>query len=444
MSPALKYLPAYFGLFAAQTLALVCNAFLDIKYGGFTTEVWLWGIAFGLTLRTGWRQHDSDGEQGRRWMRNSLILGAVLSVLVFLPMWGMPRAALYILAMLQVAYNCVTTTRRHLHLSLLISAVMVLFAASHFRADWTMLFYLVPYLIAVVFTLVAEQINRKAAELRRQSLRQQVIGAQWAAIAAATSVILLLGLALYVLTPQVTWASLTWQWGQPAEAGIGDGKLEVGAGGSQGGSGGAGTAGSGGKEGGGATPDWWSPGEMRKAAARPGMPGWQRGAINGLADLGEGVATAMQPVLSICVDLWEAFKQWLKQHRDAIVMTLIALAVLALLYALWRLLREARAATWLRTRLDYLRLIVLGRPGGARDCYEAMARLFELYDIERDGRRNTREYLSELAASFRHLKQETAEMTRLYEDARYGEEGMTDTKRMRELYGQLYRALGAI
>ncbi|GAB4125363.1 MAG: hypothetical protein Fur0040_07610 [Sideroxydans sp.] len=444
MSPELKYWPAYLGLFAAQTLALTCNAFLDINYGSFTTEVWLWSIAFGLTLRTGWRQHGGDGEQGRRWMRNSLLLGTVLSGLIFLPMWGMPRAGVYMLAMIQVAYNCVTTTRRHLHLSLLISAVMVLFAASHFRADWTMLFYLVPYLVAVVFTLVAEQINRKAGELRRQSLGQQVVGAQWAAIAAATSVILLLGLALYALTPQVTWASLTWQWGQPAGAGIGDGKLELGAGASQGGNGGAGAAGYGGKEGGGTKPDWWSPGEMRKAAARPGMPGWQRDAINGLADLGEGLSTAMRPVLSACVDLWQAFKRWLKQHRDAIVMTLLTLGMLALLYALWRLLREARAATWLRTRLDYLRLIVLGRPDGARDCYEAMARLFELYDIKRDGRRNTREYLAEVAAGFRYLGQETAEMTRLYEDARYGKDGMTDTKRMRELYGQLYRALAAV
>ena len=176
MNTSLRYLPAYLGLFAAQTLALVCNAFLDIQYGGFAVEVLLWTLAFALTLRVGWRQGGEVTELGKRWMRRMLFLGALLTALIFIPMWGFPRAGLYLLAMLMVSYNCVTTTRRHLHLGLLVSLIMVMFAATHYRADWTMLFYLVPYVAAVVFTLVAEQINRKADELRQQSLGHQVVG----------------------------------------------------------------------------------------------------------------------------------------------------------------------------------------------------------------------------------------------------------------------------
>lgn len=451
MSPPLNYFPAYLGLFAAQTLALACNAFLDIQYGGFETEVLLWAAAFAITLRAGWRQGGEITDNGKRWMRGSLIFGALISVLIFIPMWGFPRAGLYMLAVLQVSYNCITTTRRHLHLGLLISVVMVLFAASHYRADWTMLFYLVPYVIAVVFTLVAEQINRKANELRQQSLVNQVVGAQGAAIAAATVVILALGLLFYALTPQVTWLSLAWRWGQPSAISIGDGNAQPGSGGMQpGGSSGAGGGGSGtvsaSKGAGSMGPGWLSAGEMRKAAARPGMPGWQRDAINGMADLTESLGAVMRPLMQSMEQLWKALKEWLKENRNKVIYMLIVLGMLALLYAMWRLMREARVATWLRTRFDYLRLVLLGMNSsdvhGARICYEAMMRLFELQDIERGSRDNTLEYLTEINSYYRHLSRETGEMTRLYEDARFGGmAGSIQVDRMRELYRQIFQLI---
>ena len=200
---------------------------------------------------------------------------------------------------------------------------------------------------------------------------------------------------------------------------------------------------------GGAHSGWPSVGEMRKAAARAGMPEWQRDAINGMADLTESMEKVMRPVMQGCIDIWEAFKEWLKENRDKVVGMLFVLGVLALLYAMWKLMREARAATWLRTRFDYVRLVWLGMHGGgeqgARICYEAMARLFELHDIERGSRDNTLEFLNEINSFFRHLSRETGEMTRLYEDARYGRmTGEIRAERMRELYGQLFRSLESI
>lgn len=444
MNQPLRYLPAYLGLFAAQVLALACNAFLDIQYGAFAVEVTLWTIAFALTLRTGWRQGGALSALGRRWMRGTLLLGVLLTLVIFLPMWGLPRAGVYVLAMLMASYNCITVTRRHLHMGLLVSVVMVLYAATHYRADWTMLFYLVPYVAAVVFTLVAEQINRTTTELRRQSIGQRIVGAQGAAIVAATAVILALGLLLYLLTPQVTWLSMSWRWGQPAGVSAGHGKLP--AGGDAGSSGGE--AGGGGTErpgpgGGSPRPGWPSPAEMRAAAARKGMPAWQRAAINAMADLTERVTSAMKPVVRSMKSLWDAFKEWLKEHRSAIARTLSILAMLALAYALFRLMREARVATWLRTRFDYVRLVVLnahgGEANGAQAYYEAMVRLFRLHDIERDRHENTREYLAELDSFYRDLRRETGEMTRHYEDARYGElTGAGQIERMRDLYRLIF------
>lgn len=448
MSPSLQYSPAYLGLLAAQILAVTCNSFLDIQYGVFAIEVLLWSIAFALTLWIGWLQKGEASEGGTLWMKRTLIFGALVSVVIFIPMWGFPRAGLYMLAMLQVSYNCVTTTRRHLHMSLLISLVMVLFAASHYRADWTMLFYLVPYVAAVVFTLVAEQINRKASELRQQSLGHQVVGAQGAAIAAATAVILALGLLFYALTPQVTWLSLSWIWGQPGAVSLGDSNLQLGGSGMQpggnSGAGGNGGTGAGGQSGGGAGSGWSSAGEMRQAAARQGMPEWQRDAINGMADLAESLEKVMQPVMQSLNELWKNIKKWLQENRDNIILALIILGVLALLYAMWRLMREAKVATWLRTRYDYLYLVWLRGADmqGSRKCYEAMTRLFELQDIERNRSENTREYLAEINTYFRHLNRETTEMTRLYEDARYGDRvDAVQLERMRELYRQIFQRL---
>lgn len=449
MSASLRYLPVYLGLFAAQALALICNAFLDIQYGGFALEVLLWTVAIALTLRVGWRQSGEVTELGKLWMRRMLFLGALLTVLIFIPMWGFPRAGLYMLAMLMVSYNCITTTRRHLHLGLLISLIMVMFAATHFRADWTMLFYLVPYVAAVVFTLVAEQINRKTDELRQQSLGHQVVGAQGTAIAAATGVVLALGLLLYALTPQVTWMSLSWRFGQPAGFSMGDGKLQTGnGGGGPGGVAGSGAGGSGavgpGAGGGSLRSGWPSPAEMREAAARKGMPAWQRDVINGIADLTETVESAMKPVMQSMKKLWDALKEWLKENRDTIAQTLSALGMLTLLYAIFRLIREARVATWLRTRFDFVRLVLLGMHGpdenGARTYYEAMVRLFRLHNIERDCHENTREYLAEINSFYRDLRRETGEITRHYEDARYGgATGSGQVERMRDLYRQIFQ-----
>lgn len=127
----------------------------------------------------------------------------------------MPRAGLYLLAMLQASYNCATAGRRQLHLGLLTSLALVLFAASHYRADWTMLFYILPYLIAAVFTLVASQIGQRSDDLRLTGLARTSSGqGQGAASSAATLSILLLGGVLYLLTPQVSWPYLESRFGQ--------------------------------------------------------------------------------------------------------------------------------------------------------------------------------------------------------------------------------------
>jgi hypothetical protein len=132
-----------------------------------------------------------------------LFFGIFLFLVVFLRLWGMPRAGIYFLAMLQASSNCVMVTHRQINLGLLVSLTLVMFAASHYRADWTMLFYLAPYLIAAVFTLVAEQIHSQSNDLQQISLGRPSRHGQRAAILAATASILVIGMVLYFITPQV-------------------------------------------------------------------------------------------------------------------------------------------------------------------------------------------------------------------------------------------------
>lgn len=455
MSPPLTYLPAYLGLFAALLLAVACNAFLDIQYGSFGTEVVLWAVALAWTVGVGWKQQGVANDGGKQQQKIVLILGFVATLLVFIPMWGFPRAGLYMLLVLQASQNCVTTSRRQLHMGLLVSAVMVMFAATHHRADWTMLFYLVPYVVAVVFTLVSEQVSRRAADLQQVRLGAGSGAGQGIAIAAATATILLLGLALYVITPQVTWLSLEWRYGQKTPLGTLGKPLEQGGSGQAGGNDGrAGNQGNG--SGAGNDPDGEgagrdglpSPAQMREAARRPGMPEWQSAVILQMASLDEAIQQALQPMLDALEEAWNKLKEWLKEHRTAVWLTLFALLLAVLLLVLYFLLREVKAATWLRTRYDFLRLGLFARHAGGRpgmaQYYRAMERLFALKDAPRAPTANTNEYLREVTHYREHLRDEATELTRLFEQARYGQTtpDAAQLARTRQLYRQIFQKLG--
>jgi hypothetical protein len=438
MNMPLTYLPAYVGLYVSLVLAVTASAFLDIQYGSFGVEVLIWAIVFLVTLGVGWRQRGQVTGQGRRWQRWMFALGALASVLVFLPGWGLPRGGIYMLAALQASYNCVTTGRRQLHFGLLVATVIVMFAASHYRADWTMLFYLVPFVVAVVFTLVAEQVSRRVEDLRAQSLGDAGRGGQGLAIAAASTVILLLAGLLYAVTPHLSWTELSWRMGVPAGTESGHGSRPPGGSpgtdGSGSGSGEAGAAGSGGL----------TPQQMRLAAQRSGMPRWQAAVITTLADVAEGAGQMLAPVRDAFRELGAALKEWARKHRQQLIGTLIALLVAALLLAFWYLLKEARIALWLVTRVDYLRYVLLGRHvtgrAGAVQLYRATERLFALQELPRPRKANAREYLAQLGRVHYDLRPTLIEMTILFENARYGASapGDRELRRMRRLYRELF------
>ena len=455
-SPALIYFPVYVGLFAALTLAAICNSFLDIQYGAFGFETLLWSLLFAFTLWLGWRQQGEVNAGGKRAQKLLLIVGLLLTVVVFIPMWRFPRAGLAMLLMLQAAQNCVTVTRRQLYLGLLVSLVAVMFAASHYRADWTMLFYLLPYIVAVVFTLVCEQINRRTDDIRREGLKISAAGGQGAAIVFATTLILLSGALLYSLTPQVSWPNWFWDYGQAGNIGKLGGLPGLQPGQQSNDSGSLNAEQSGGNQGQSAEGDSADEGEgmasaglsiadMRAAALRPGMPAWQTSSINTLADLAEGVGQVMQPLRLQLRELWEALKAWLQEHQQALVLSLIALLALALLFGAWKFGKELRLTIWLRANLDYLWLVhgcaLTGAKPSAAEYYAAMQRLFDLHEHARPVNANAREYLASLSRRFSHLSEDVQAFTQLFEKARYSNQPLTPAELalMATIYRRLFR-----
>lgn len=411
----LTYGPAYLGLYACLTLGVACNCFLDIRYGHFALEVLLWALAFALTLFLGWRQQGQAGDAARGWQKGVLAIAGVLFLLIFLPIWGLPRAGLYLLCGLQAAQNCITTSRRHFYLGLLVSAVLVLFAAAHPRADWTMLFYLLPYVLAAVLTLVAEQVARRSVQVRRQSLGEGRSTGQGLAAATAALVILALAGLFYALTPQHSWLQASWERGLPGGARLGTAPEGGAAAGQAGGGGGTGSAA--------ARSDWPSPESMRAAARRPGMPGWQAGMIDTMADGVEWLEETFSPAWSALRELWQDFLKWLQEHRREVAMALLALLLLALLAAFWLLARETGPIAWLRTRSDYLRLGLGGRHGpgrqGARDFYRAAERLFAYYGEPRAAALGPREYGRRLQRRYPELGEELHLLTGYFDLASY-------------------------
>lgn len=447
-SPALTYFPAYLGLYLSLTLAAISNDFVtQMKANGFGMLAIFWAVLFAACLLVGWRQRGEVTVGGRLGQR--VVIGiSVLLMLFFWRVWGFPQLGVFLLLLLQAAQCCVCVSRRQLYLGLLVSLVTVLFASAHFLADWTLWFYLLPYIVAVVFTLVAEQINRRSQEVRQGSLGAGVARGQGAAIAFASAMILGLGGLLYALTPQPSWGQLYWLYGQPGKTMAGgtqalDGlpaRPETGSG--QGSGEGSGTAE------GQAEPSE-RPGltiaQMRETARRPGMPAWQASAIEALADGAELAGKTLQPLGEALEEVISEVLKQLKRHWRSILLALFLAALLAMLAAWWKLLREVHPVLWLRVRLDYLRLVLLARGPqstvDARVYHAAFCRLLDLHGLEVPATANTREYLGGVREQFRHLGDDAEVFIQLFETARYGNRALSATEQLQviERYRRLYR-----
>lgn len=414
------YPPVYIGLGLSLVLAIACNSFLDIRYGSFAVEMSLWSGLVAWSLLKSWkcRFAPPDG-RSNRFQRRMAITGLVLFLIVFLPIWGMPRAVSYLLAMLTIASLGAPMTSARLHMSAVAALALVMFAVSHYRADWTLLFYLTPFTLALVFTLVAQQLSRRAEHARNSSLGRQNAPGLAPAAFSATAMILLLGALLYAVTPQQNLLNLSSSWGQARlpQNGQGPASGPQESQGSDQGGGGAGTQ---------LEPDpfgWPGPAAMREAAHRAGMPAWQKDAILQMAELAESLEPARQSLDEAMAELQAAARQLREQYGIPLLLLLVALILIMLLWAFRRYLQELQPALWCRTRLDWLHCNWFPPRAPERHIsalYHAATRLLALAGEPRQPGWNPREYRDYLRWNRPDLADELAVLTASFEQARYG------------------------
>jgi hypothetical protein len=437
MKSSLTDITVYLGLYVSLLLAITCNSYLDVHHGTFAKEVLIWALIYAVTLWVGWCQQGVTTDWGETWQYTVFILAFFLSVIIILPIWGFPRGGLFILAAFQAAINCVTTTRRHLYLGLVVAIVMAMFAAAHFRANWTMLFYLIPFLIAVIFTLVADQTNNKISKIHCKNMKY----GRLVAIICAVSSILLLASSIHFLTPSIESRFWAWNYGVPAssdnhnsiqgELGYSDSsssptdnndadkksyiKMRL------------------------------TPEKMREAAAHSGMPRWQASAINMLADIMDSVETLAKPVREKIDEIWDQLKNWLKDKLHTLIFLIIISLFGLVVRTLWVILNDDNAKLWCITRAEYFYINVLGMQlsgrNGAIQLYNATGRLFSLHDMPRSQSMSAREYLASSRWINFDLKTAFTEMTTLFENARYNSTVPKnfDLHRMNKLYKYIYK-----
>ena len=431
MMQASHYPPVYIGLGLSLVLAIACNSYLDIAHGSFGFEMSLWTGLVTWSLLKSWKcRFDTPDGRSNRFQRGMSITSLVLFLIVFLPIWGLPRAGAYLLAMLIVASLGAPLTSARLHMGAVATLALVMFALSHYRADWTLLFYLIPFTMALVFTLVAQQLSRRAEHARSSSLGRQSAGPLAPAAFSATAMILLLGGLLYGMTPQVNLLDLSSPWGQArlapdrngedpprGQSGTGEGQGEGGARGPLG-QGGSGDPSQTGERFG-----WPGPEAMREAAGRPGMPDWQKDAILHMADLAESLQPARQSLDEAMAELQQAARQLWEQYSIPLLLLLVLLLLVMLLWAFRRHLQELQPAFWCRIRLDWLHCHWFPLRESERQIsalYHAASRLLALAGEPRQPDWNPREYRDHMRWNRPDLADELAILTASFEQARYG------------------------
>lgn len=428
----------YLGLFVAELTALACDVFLDIQYGDISNQLIFWMIMLGGSLLVAWRQKGKVKAPGKTCQLGLLVFGFLLFFFVFMRIWDTSRASLYMLGMLQASYNCVVVAKRQLNLSLLISFVFVIYATSHYRADWTMLFYLIPYLAAVVYTLVTEQIHSRMEYVRLGSLSGAVDPGLWGAISSASLAILLIGVCLYSITPQITLQFGDWLYGQESPYYQGNGpELSTGSGNA------AGKRDNGGNGGG----QWLTPQEMRAAANRPNMPKWQAAMIGKAADIGEAAQQLLAPAVVNAMDWLQAVSEILKIYYLPFLFLLLILIILMLAMGFGAFLYELPWVIWLCMQWDYLWLGLFANHEsghrGAMQYYRAMTRVFAFHEVALVKTENSREYLQQIHRWHKPVYPQASELTVLFENSRYG--GQTPAQdhllRMRRLYTTIFRRI---
>lgn len=201
MTRKITYPPLYIGLFLLLLISVLAILNIGVAPQTALFNLVFWGMVYGGSIWGGWRRRE-EPEVSLGIPSYLLIAMAVIIALDDYSTSGMEKAFVGFLVWLQAARNFTLSNRRELVYTYIVSLILVLYASS-LSKEGTFLVYVVLYVLAGMFVLLADHLDEKLAVAkggdRTALLREMRLPLKGTAIAAAV-----LGVAflLYLFIPR--------------------------------------------------------------------------------------------------------------------------------------------------------------------------------------------------------------------------------------------------
>ncbi|OGI42304.1 MAG: hypothetical protein A2150_07200 [Candidatus Muproteobacteria bacterium RBG_16_64_11] len=160
----LIYPPLYVGLYAVSLTAAMALAHAQAGLGGALAALLLGGVVYAVSLMSGWSYARTHSKSLEVFGNAFAIIAFMVLVLVFLASSAV-AAFMFFLVMVQAAKNFTLAMRRDVYFSCVISFVVILYATS-ITKEGVILVYVIGYVLAMVFTFMADHIDDRLAHAK--------------------------------------------------------------------------------------------------------------------------------------------------------------------------------------------------------------------------------------------------------------------------------------
>lgn len=153
----LIYPPLYVGLYAVSLTAAMALAHAQSGPGGALAALLIGGVVYAVSLMSGWSYARTQSKSIEVVGNAFAVIAIVVLVLVFLASSAV-AAFMFFLVMAQAAKNFTLSKRRDAYFACVISFIVILYATS-ITKEGVILVYVVGYVLAMVFTFMADHID---------------------------------------------------------------------------------------------------------------------------------------------------------------------------------------------------------------------------------------------------------------------------------------------
>jgi transglutaminase-like putative cysteine protease len=198
----IQYPPVYIGTFFLLIVAVIASVNNDVSLVLSIFNILFWPFIYGLGLAVGWHHRNEKSEV----LQAIMYIIVALSFIIFIVLSssaGLEKAFLYLLICIQAGRNFTLTDRRELYFACIISLILILYASSVSKETY-FIFYIVFYVLAGMFTLMAAHIDERLSYAKggdkdflvnRINTPAKGIG--------LTAIILILSLFIYLILPRL-------------------------------------------------------------------------------------------------------------------------------------------------------------------------------------------------------------------------------------------------